>query len=280
MLLPVRAGRFSIWAAQHHPATPTEALPLLVCHGGPGVPSDYLFPLSGQLQRPVIFFDQLGCGRSERPSPDTEEYSIEASVQDLVDVMASLVAKRLIPVQQGRPLYHLYGQSFGGILAFEALTSNAGLQPPRSLTLSNVPSSVPLLLEEVAALLANLEGDATRFDAAHVCRTTPRPPELLAAYAPGHPGSHWRGVEVISDWCAKEPNLNSLQLPVLLLAAEHDFVTLRSLEGWQKLAHQRLEVVAGAAHHALLEKPEEYGGCLERFLREHEDSAGLRQPPS
>src|SRR5689334_13213374 len=42
--------------------------PLLVVHGGPGIPSRYLAPLS-QLadQRPVIFYDQLGAGRSDHP---------------------------------------------------------------------------------------------------------------------------------------------------------------------------------------------------------------------
>jgi pimeloyl-ACP methyl ester carboxylesterase len=222
----------------------------------------------------VVFFDQLGCGRSERPNPEVEEYSIAASVHDLVEVVEAFVARRLIPMRQGRPAYHLYGQSFGGILAFEALSSNAGLPVPHSLTLSNVPSSVPVLLEEVAALLAHLDGDAARFDTTHVCRTRPRPPELLAAYAPGHPGSHWRGVDVIADWCPTEPSLGSLTLPVLLLAAEHDFVTLRAMEGWQDLAQQRLEVIPGAAHHALLEKPEVYGACLERFLQEHDSASG------
>ncbi len=272
LMLPVRGAACRLWAGHHLPATPADSLPLLVCHGGPGVPSDYLFPLIEQLQRPVIFFDQLGCGRSDRPSPDAEEYSIAASVQDLVDVIEALVAMGLIPRQQeGRPAYHLYGQSYGGILAFEALTSDSGLPIPRSLTLSNVPSSVPFLLEDVATLLANLGGDAARFEATHVCRTTPRPPALLAAYAPGHPGSHWRGVDVIADWCATEQTMGSLTLPVLLLAGEHDFVTLRSMEGWQQLAQIRCVVIPGAAHHALLEMPEAYGACLEGFLQSHEE---------
>ena len=205
-------------------------------------------------------------------SPDAEDYSIAASVQDLVDVIEALVAMGLIPRQEeGRPAYHLYGQSFGGILAFEALTSDSDLPIPRSLTLSNVPSSVPLLLEDVAALLADLDGDGARFDATHVCRTTPRPLALLAAYAQGHPGSHWRGVDVIADWCVTERGLGSLTLPVLLLAAEHDFVTLRSMEGWQQLAQLRSVVIPGVAHHALLESPEIYGACLEGFLQEQED---------
>ena len=87
-----------VFGGGHHlPASASEALPLLVCHGGPGVPSDYLFPLIGQLRRPIIFFDQLGCGRSDRPSPGEQEYSIAASVQDLVEVIQSLVLEGVIP---------------------------------------------------------------------------------------------------------------------------------------------------------------------------------------
>ena len=268
--LPVRSRSCRLWAGYHLPATPTDSLPLLVCHGGPGVPSDYLFPLIGPLNRPLIFFDQLGCGRSDRPSPAVQEYSIAAFAQDLVDVVKALAAEGLIPKRDGYPAYHLYGQSFGGILAFEALISDSGLPLPRSLSLSNVPSSVPLLLEDVEALLTNLGGDGVRFDQTHVCRKSPKPPALLAAYAPGHPASDWRGVDVIADWCAQEQSLGSLMLPVLLLAGEHDFVTPRSMAGWQHLPQLRSMVFPGASHHALLEMPEVYGTCLESFLQEHE----------
>src|SRR2546421_539893 len=43
-------------------------IPLLTLHGGPGYPHDYLKPLE-QLsdERPVILYDQLGCGKSDRP---------------------------------------------------------------------------------------------------------------------------------------------------------------------------------------------------------------------
>jgi pimeloyl-ACP methyl ester carboxylesterase len=270
-MLPVRADACQLWAGRHLPAASTDALPLLVCHGGPGVPSDYLFPLAEILQRPVIFFDQLGCGRSDRPEPADQEYSIAASVRDLVALIDALVAQAWIPIRDGRPAYHLYGQSFGGILAFETLTAAQGPPLPRSLSLSNVPSSVPLLLEDVANLLAGVDGDGARFDASHVCRLASRPAALLAAYAPGHPGSHWRGVDVIADWCVREESLASFTTPVLLLAAEYDFVTPASMQAWQQLADQRLVVLPGAAHHALLETPAAYAAHLETFLRKHED---------
>ena len=46
--------------------------PLLTLHGGPGVPHDGFEPLESFAEhRPVVFYDQLGCGRSERPDDDS-----------------------------------------------------------------------------------------------------------------------------------------------------------------------------------------------------------------
>jgi len=43
--------------------------PLLCLHGGQGAPHDYLEPLEAMAEtgRRVIFYDQLGCGNSDRP---------------------------------------------------------------------------------------------------------------------------------------------------------------------------------------------------------------------
>lgn len=42
-------------------------IPLITLHGGPGIPHDYLFPISLLLVDygiPVVMYDQIGCGRS------------------------------------------------------------------------------------------------------------------------------------------------------------------------------------------------------------------------
>ena len=45
-----------------------QAAAVLVLHGGPSVPSDYLYPLVDFVPyRCMIFYDQLGCGRSSQP---------------------------------------------------------------------------------------------------------------------------------------------------------------------------------------------------------------------
>ena len=42
--------------------------PLLLLHGGPGAAHLYLLPLGALAdERPVIFYDQLGCGQSDSP---------------------------------------------------------------------------------------------------------------------------------------------------------------------------------------------------------------------
>ena len=65
-------------------------LPLILIHGGPGFPSDYLEPL-GALgdERPVYVWDQLGCGRSDRPS-SAALWTVERFVQEFDAVRAAL----------------------------------------------------------------------------------------------------------------------------------------------------------------------------------------------
>ncbi len=83
--------------------------PLIVLHGGPGAGHDYLVPLE-QLgdERPVILYDQLGSGNSDRPS-DERLWNIERFCDEIDDVRKAL----------GLDTVHLLGQSWGTLLAVE-----------------------------------------------------------------------------------------------------------------------------------------------------------------
>ncbi|MCU1559128.1 alpha/beta fold hydrolase, partial [Mycetocola sp.] len=60
----VVAGR--VWWQSIDPGT--DATPLVLLHGGPGVPSYYLEPLKALAdERRVVLYDQLGSGRSDHP---------------------------------------------------------------------------------------------------------------------------------------------------------------------------------------------------------------------
>src|SRR5579875_1669721 len=56
--------------------------PLLCLHGGPGVPHDYLESLEAMADtgRRVIFYDQLGCGKSSIPESKPEMWTVDLYV--------------------------------------------------------------------------------------------------------------------------------------------------------------------------------------------------------
>lgn len=60
-----------------------QAAPIVALHGGPSIPSNYLYPLEDVVPyRSIVFYDQLGCGKSDEPT-DSSLYSTQNSVEDL-----------------------------------------------------------------------------------------------------------------------------------------------------------------------------------------------------
>lgn len=121
-----------IWYKAVHPAEGRErenggapALPVVILHGGPGIPHDYLEPLSGLANgdgaRTVFFYDQLGSGNSDSPA-DEEFYSVEQCAQDVVTTLEHLSAHEGLAEHGG---FHLFGHSWGGCLATEMLLRHA-----------------------------------------------------------------------------------------------------------------------------------------------------------
>ena len=82
---------------------PTGATPLLCLHGGPGFTHYYLEPLEALAEhRRVIFYDQLGCGRSDRPD-DVTLWTVDRFVAELAQVRAALGLERLHLCTAGSP---------------------------------------------------------------------------------------------------------------------------------------------------------------------------------
>src|ERR1051325_10061488 len=90
------------------------ATPLLALHGGPGSTHHYFAPLEGlAAERPVVVYDQLGCGSSDRPADI--EWSGAVFREEVDAVRDQLGLKRI----------HLLGTSWGGMLALEHVLSGA-----------------------------------------------------------------------------------------------------------------------------------------------------------
>ena len=213
-----------------------ETTPLLVLHGGPGCPHDYLENLSALASesRRVIFYDQLGCGRSDLPD-DTSLWTVERFTDEIDIVRAALGLERV----------HLLGQSCGGMLAIEyAIRQPAGLV---SLILADSMPSMILWVQEANRLRAELPPgvnevllrheeagttDSPEYQAAvevfnrrHVCRI-PSPEFVERAktgfiykYMNGPSEFHVTGV--IKDW-DRTDRLGDIRVHTLILSGKYD----------------------------------------------------------
>ena len=87
-----------------------DRMPLFVLHGGPGYPHNFQNNLSVLANNgfPVILYDQLGCGLSDRPK-DTSLWTVDFYVEELEALRKHL----------GYKLINIIGQSWGGSLAAE-----------------------------------------------------------------------------------------------------------------------------------------------------------------
>ncbi|MBC7894175.1 MAG: proline iminopeptidase-family hydrolase [Cytophagaceae bacterium] len=105
----VEGGR--VW---YHRAGTGPGTPLLLLHGGPGSCSYYQKPLLAlSSDRPVIIYDQLGCGKSDRVT-DTTLFTVDRFVRELQAVRDSLGLREV----------HLLGHSWGSMLAAAYMGTN------------------------------------------------------------------------------------------------------------------------------------------------------------
>jgi len=140
-------GHRSWYQVIGEPGDDAGNIPLLLVHGGPGVPwPNDLYPafdLLADTGRPIVLYDQLGCGRSDRPN-DHSLWTIDGFVQEIDDVRQGLGLERV----------HLYGLSWGGMLAIEyLLTRPSGVV---SATLSSAMHSVARYEQDVQPLIDTL----------------------------------------------------------------------------------------------------------------------------
>ncbi len=219
-------------------------------------------------------YDQVGCGDSS-PDGDDVEWSIDASVRELAFVLT-----RIRDARAGSTLRtHVLGQSWGGILAFEAARAGALMSESdnvavSSLVLSNTPSSVPQLEREAAALV-EAAGSVDAFMDRHNCRDSASAPHVAAAYAKGGKPP-WRGSGAIASWEA-EGSLLPDGPAVMLVSGEHDFVTEVCVSPWfdhlPKGKETPWAVIEGGSHMPFNEgggASDEYMRILRAFLAEHD----------
>jgi len=143
--------------------------PLLVLHGGPGVPSTYLKPLAALAnERPVVFYDQLGSGHSEHPV-DSTLWTMQRFLTELAEVRRAL----------GLTEVHLYGHSWGTMLATDYMLSRpAGV---KSLIMAGPALSFRRYKQDDSSLVATLPASVRAVFARHERDLTCSAPDYQAA---------------------------------------------------------------------------------------------------
>ena len=280
---------YKVWYRSVGGGSDQEQIPLLILHGGPGAPHDYLENLEALSSetRKVIFYDQLGCGRSDHPD-DPSLCQVSRFADEVEAMRTALGLHRL----------HILGQSWGGMLAMEyALRQPKGLV---SLILSNTTSSIPLWVKEANRLREELppEMNATLlrheltgttsdpeylqamdvFYARHVCRVSPVPEfvqrtfdQMGYVYNYMNGPSEFHVIGVIKDW-DRTDRLTEIRVPTLIVSGRYDEATPvinEVLHGG--IAGSEWVMLENSSHLSHVEEPELYMQTVRAFLQRVED---------
>ncbi|KAF7972689.1 hypothetical protein HWV62_17252 [Athelia sp. TMB] len=127
--------------------------PLIVLHGGPGGNHHIVLANSklASADRAVIFYDQLGCGKSTHlpeKASDPSFWQMSLWISELSNLVAHLEITE----------YDLLGHSFGGMLA----TAYASTQPTglRRLVIANAPPDFPSWIVAANRIRGTLSSEA------------------------------------------------------------------------------------------------------------------------
>lgn len=293
--LHTHAGDVHVWTEQVG-ATSSEHPTVLLLHGGPGATHEYLRTFSDHLPAagvPIVYYDQLGSGRSDKPT-DPTLWEIDRFVDEVEQVRRALVDAGAV----GDAGLVLYGQSWGGILAIEyALAHQEHLA---GLVISNMVSSIPSYnayardvlmpamdqdaLAEIQRMEAAGETETEAYEALlmehhnlfHLCRLPLEtwPAHVLAGladinrdiYVPLQGPSELGSVGKLETW-DRSGDLHRITVPTLTMGAAHDTMDPAHME-WMatRLPHGRYHLSPDGSHLAMVDDEAAYFAGLLPFL--------------
>ena len=261
---------------------------VIAVHGGPGVPHDYLLPLTAlSWERRVILYDQLDVGKSDKPG-DPKNWTVERFVSEIDALRKTL----------GLETIHLFGNSWGGTIAAEyAIGRPQGLS---SLTLSGPLLStsrwiadnddyIRALSHEAQEALARSGGRGAdhdpkvamavaEYNRRHLCRIDPWPDFLENAMNGTNTtvyNTMWGPTEFICTGTLQRydctSRLSHIQAPTLVICGQYDESAPSSCHEFSKLIPgAQLGVIPNASHLPFIERPDPFMVILRTFLKECE----------
>ncbi len=275
-----------------------KGVPLLVVHGGPGASHDYLETIQALSdERPVIFYDQLGCGNSDKVE-NNSLWTIESYVDELSEVRKALNLKRV----------HILGQSWGTMLAVDYMLQEKKPKGVISLVLSSPVLSVKHFTEDqkryldteftqsARDIIANAEktGDFRTkeyreidkiYNRLHLCRMDDWPDPLKHTMSKMNESiyHYMRGPSEFAitgtlKSYERMDELPSIKIPVLFTCGRFDETPPATTAIYRNaVPGAEIAIFEEASHEHHLEKVNEYNEIVRGFLHRAEMMAGIRQ---
>jgi proline iminopeptidase len=278
--IAVEGGR--IW---YHRVGTGSGTPLLLLHGGPGRCSYYLKPLLAlSVDRPVIIYDQLGCGKSDHPT-DTTLFTVDRYVRELQTLRDSLGLNEI----------HLLGHSWGAMLAEAYMATHP--KGVRSLILSSplvttaqwehdADSLLRALPDSMRDAISRHEADHTTsspeyanatkaYYDLYLSRTRSRPTADNDSSRAGFGRQVYEYMWGPSEFSATgtlktfdaTPWLREVRVPTLFIAGEFDEATPASTRNFSRLVPgAEFAMIPGSGHMTTRDNPDALRAKIRAFL--------------
>jgi len=247
--------------------------PIIILHGGPGVPSYYLKPLKALgFDRKLIFYDQLGCGKSDHIT-DTTLMTINHFVEELRTVVKYFNLKE----------FYLYGHSWGTMLAMDYYLKYP--QDIKALILNSPSLSIPMWVADADSLLSTLPDsiqnavrtseqnksyDAPEYQQAvmvfyqnYLARKQPWSADLDSTFS--QIGESYEYMCGPSEFTLGQ--LGKIKVPILFIAGEFDEAVPSTVRYYQSLVPgAKFKLIRGAAHLTMQDRPDQTNKAISDFI--------------
>jgi len=261
---------------------------ILCLHGGPGATHDYILPIADLSCQgyQVVFYDQLGCGRSELPR-DPGLFVIERYTREVEEFRREMGLGRI----------HLVGSSFGGQLAISyALRHQRNL---KSLVTVGGYHNVMMVIKEMERMKGELPSDVrstlrkheeageyqdpeyiravNAFYRKHLCRMKNWPAEVQYSldhtsrpvYDAMNGPNEFTIIGNTRYWDVSN-ELHRLKVPTLVICGKYDEISpavARDLH--RRIIGSRLVVFPNSSHMPFWEERAEFMSVVDEFISVH-----------
>jgi proline iminopeptidase len=285
-MIPTKRG--NIFCKKIYQASYEHNDPMILLHGGPAVPHDYLLPLAKAVKEtPVILYDQIGCGASDKPELCDEFWSMRYFVDELKEVIKFFNVKE----------FHLYGHSWGAAICLAYVLGQSNVDCVNSLVLASPLISIPRWRDDSFELV-NAMSDSSKkifteleekkifsgeeyakaskeFVTRYLCRVDPWPECLIEALKKSGTESRYK---IWGDQGPRYPNglhkdldfserLKELSVPVLMTTGRFDSARPETILAYsKKIPKVEVHILENASHMPHLEEPARYDKILSDFI--------------